>query len=902
MTSNTKTVVSNFKMKIEAFVTNSPSHDYFIEAPWLFVFYRDRNLRQQGWKIHLSATRENCSEILDAVIPILIKAQCDFKLCMDLETLCNLNDWHSFRESSGKFITIYPFSDEDAVVIANDCFEATKRFKGPRILSDMQYKRSIVHYRYGAFEKKVVYNALGGEEHVLSDNLGNLVEDRRGLSFRAPPWVTLDPFTGQRLDLPNNNLPPKPNNLRLKGRYVPEVAYLHSNKGSVFRGRDLTNGAKVVIKEGRPGVGLDLVGRDAADLIRREYSILKRLEYSAIFPKPIEIFDAGGHTFLVEEFIPGPTLRRYVFEHPKLRVGQEELLGIFTQVVKLVQQAHGLGVILRDLTPNNIIVQPDGQVRLIDAGITFLTDEDEPAVAAGTHHYASPEQIAARSPRPEDDYYLLGTTLFYLATGRDPVWGRDESPNPRTFADRATLYLDRAVEASYVPAWVIPVILKCTDADPSRRWGPARILDYLEGYLGVVHERDQGDPSQRAAPETEDVAQAVSEGVSFLLRTLQQNGLDAKPWTAPIPVDPHAVYYGTAGVAATILRLLGNTSEDTSWRQDLMTVGSRLTEDLERTPRACPGLYFGQAGIIWFLLDASRALRSAELLDAAARQAMKLPVENMLHDLTHGSAGVGLTLLRCWLETGHNAYLDRAVQVGDRLSSLVEESDDGVFWVVGHGPKNAFSGKRYFGLAHGTAGVALFFLHLAALEVPGALEFASRALEAIIATTKLEDEAASWLSEPNAMRLPSWCHGSAGFGTVFARAHLVTGKVHYKYLAHLALKHALASRWRVGNALCHGLAGTLELANDLKVFYPEDTIAQEVASVVELMMQSRFIANGASVFTDERQGKWSPGFSVGLAGVLAALDRHLRGGERLFMLDGLLLEQASRHRSLDDHL
>ncbi|MGC8885066.1 MAG: FHA domain-containing protein [Candidatus Nanoarchaeia archaeon] len=116
---------------------------------WAKTEQRIKNIPPQGWKIHISAFPENAIEISKIVLPILQKEDVDHKVT-------KMNGLEQFNSKGGpqqgKFITIYPKDDTQAVKIAKmlDKALAGKNFKGPKIPTDKQYK-NIIYYRYGCF-------------------------------------------------------------------------------------------------------------------------------------------------------------------------------------------------------------------------------------------------------------------------------------------------------------------------------------------------------------------------------------------------------------------------------------------------------------------------------------------------------------------------------------------------------------------------------------------------------------------------------------------------------------------------------------------------------------------------------------------------------------------------------
>jgi eukaryotic-like serine/threonine-protein kinase len=166
-------------------------------------------------------------------------------------------------------------------------------------------------------------------------------------------------------------------------------------------------------------------GTGLAQRMAREREILAVLEH----PRIARLYDAGvtpeGRPWMALECVTGLPIDIYCEQH-KLDVHQR--LELFLQVTDAVAHAHARLIVHRDLKPNNILVTPEGEVRLLDFGVAKLL-EDEPDAAANltrlvgsaaTPGYASPEQIGGRLITVATDVYSLGIVLYELLVGQRP--------------------------------------------------------------------------------------------------------------------------------------------------------------------------------------------------------------------------------------------------------------------------------------------------------------------------------------------------------------------------------------------------------------------------------------------------------------------------------------------------
>lgn len=167
----------------------------------------------------------------------------------------------------------------------------------------------------------------------------------------------------------------------------------------------------------------------------REGRVLAGLEH----PHIARLIDVGesahGQRYIVLEYIDGERIDHWCDRH---QTAIDARLRLFLQVCDAVSYAHAHLVVHRDLKPSNILVQEDGEVKLLDFGVAKLLTGDTPtdgaelteltsaAGAAFTPEYASPEQFEGRPVSVTSDVYSLGVVLYLLLTGRRP-YGEDAS-------------------------------------------------------------------------------------------------------------------------------------------------------------------------------------------------------------------------------------------------------------------------------------------------------------------------------------------------------------------------------------------------------------------------------------------------------------------------------------------
>ncbi len=176
---------------------------------WICLVPAGVKLAPQGWKLHISATSRNAAGGLAAVAPILIGEGVPFKFAATRKQMALLNSSDTPREAAGKFITVYPLDDAQALRLAEVCDVATRGLHGPAILSDRALRPgSLVHYRYGAFQGSGAFDKDGQMVSVIRDPQGGAVPDERRAWFTPPEWVT-HPFAAAQ-QLANTDAPQRP--------------------------------------------------------------------------------------------------------------------------------------------------------------------------------------------------------------------------------------------------------------------------------------------------------------------------------------------------------------------------------------------------------------------------------------------------------------------------------------------------------------------------------------------------------------------------------------------------------------------------------------------------------------------------------------------------------------------
>ncbi|WP_326837226.1 protein kinase [Amycolatopsis rhabdoformis] len=208
---------------------------------------------------------------------------------------------------------------------------------------------------------------------------------------------------------------PAPGPRLVAGRYLLLGELGRGGMGIVWRAQDQVIGRQVAIKELRLP---DLEGQAVfSERVLREVRTGGRLNDPAV----VTVYDVvtdNGATFIVMELVEAPTLADLVRSQGPMPAAHVAVIG--DRVLAALQAAHSAGIVHRDVKPANIMVAPDGRVKLTDFGIAHAIDDPRlttSGVIVGSPAFMAPERVEGREAMPESDLWSLGATLFFAVEG-----------------------------------------------------------------------------------------------------------------------------------------------------------------------------------------------------------------------------------------------------------------------------------------------------------------------------------------------------------------------------------------------------------------------------------------------------------------------------------------------------
>ncbi len=257
------------------------------------------------------------------------------------------------------------------------------------------------------------------------------------------------------------------------GRYRISGLLGTGGMGEVFRADDLKLGQAVALKflPARLAHQPLLLGRLHEEV---------RLGRLVAHPNVCRIYDIvewEGAQFVAMEYVEGEDLARLL-----KRIGRfapDKAVEIARGIAAGLLAAHAKGVLHRDLKPANVMIDAQGESRMMDFGLALSAAESQPGVLAGTPAYVAPEQLLGEPATVQSDLYALGLVMYELVTGRR-VHGA------RSFSERMGRRTDEIAKPSLVVRDVDPaveaIILRCLENDPAARPRSAReVIEALPG-------------------------------------------------------------------------------------------------------------------------------------------------------------------------------------------------------------------------------------------------------------------------------------------------------------------------------------------------------------------------------------------------------------------------------------
>ena len=364
------------------------------------------------------------------------------------------------------------------------------------------------------------------------------------------PETLIDPLVGRVVD----------------GRYVVRELIARGGMASVYRATDKRLGRDIALKI----MSAELLGQssDFSSRFRREARSAARLTH----PGMVRVYDQGTDgdlNYLTMELIEGPNLRQRLLLEGTLPLG--EAMRIAEKLLETIGAAHRMGLVHRDVKPENVLIDSDGEPKLADFGLARAVTEVTSTTTGtilGTVAYLGPELVSKGLSDARTDVYAMGILLYEMVTGRQPF----TAPSAIEVASRH-VHEDVPPPSSYV-LWLPPefdaLIARMADRDPRKR--PSDANEALALVRQTRSMIDEPTLDRRAEPPTGSQARlrgsqptAVIEPVPTGQTVTLPIGLgedfadDGDDWdgdiapTDDVPAKPRLAWWVGALAAAAIM-------------------------------------------------------------------------------------------------------------------------------------------------------------------------------------------------------------------------------------------------------------------------------------------------------------------------------------------------------------
>ena len=402
------------------------------------------------------------------------------------------------------------------------------------------------------------------------------------------------------------------------GRYQVIEELGKGGMGKVYKVFDTKIKEKIALKLIKPEIASD---RETIERFSNELKLARKIRHKNVCGM-FDISESEGAHFITMEYVGGEDLKSMIRMTGMLGVGT--VLSVGKQICDGLMEAHGQGVVHRDLKPTNIMIDKGGNAKIMDFGIARSLREKGitgPSVLIGTPEYMSPEQAEAKEVDHRSDIYSLGIILYEMAAGRVPFEGDtalsiamkhkgDVPKNPKQFNP-------------HIPEDLAGVILKCLEKDRSRRYQTA------SDVRAELERIEKGLPTtERVAPERKPFT-SKQITVSFRLKkviipaaaivALAVIGialLKVMPKKAASPAAP-----SNRSIAVLPFENLGDPSKDEAFASgitdDITTQLSKISELDVRSQESARKYKKSDLG----MKEIGRALNAAHILVGSVRRA-----------------------------------------------------------------------------------------------------------------------------------------------------------------------------------------------------------------------------------------------------------------------------------------
>jgi serine/threonine protein kinase len=284
--------------------------------------------------------------------------------------------------------------------------------------------------------------------------------------------------------------------------------------GTVYKAFDSKIREIVALKLLKPEIASDI---EIIERFRNEIKLARQVSHRHVC-RMYDLDEEWLSIYISMEYVPGEDLKSFIRRSGHLN--EAKAVGLARQILEGLVEAHRLGVVHRDLKPQNIMIDRDGNAKIMDFGIArslHTKGSTGTGVIIGTPEYMAPEQAEGRDVDHRVDIYALGAILFEMVTGRVPFEG--ETPLSIVLKHRSEPPADPRTLNAQVSDGLSRIILKCLEKSRERRYRTA--AEALEDLTAI--EKGLPSPTQVTARAKPVTTREIT--VKFTLKKLLWPGL-----------------------------------------------------------------------------------------------------------------------------------------------------------------------------------------------------------------------------------------------------------------------------------------------------------------------------------------------------------------------------------------
>ncbi|NIN92194.1 protein kinase, partial [bacterium] len=269
--------------------------------------------------------------------------------------------------------------------------------------------------------------------------------------------------------------------------------------GRVYRAVDKKLKEEVALKLLKPEIASD---KKTIDRFSNELKFARKIAHKNV-GRMYELLEDKGAHFITMEYVAGQDLKGLIRQTGQLAIGTA--VSIAKQVCEGLIEAHRLGIVHRDLKPSNLMIDKEGNARIMDFGIARSLRAKGitgAGVMIGTPEYMSPEQVEGKETDQRSDIYSLGVMLYEMLTGRMPFEG--DTAFAVGLKQKSEIPRDPKEINSQIPDDLSRLILRCMEKDKAKRYqSPGEVYSELKNIEKGIPTTDRVVPKRKALTSRE---------------------------------------------------------------------------------------------------------------------------------------------------------------------------------------------------------------------------------------------------------------------------------------------------------------------------------------------------------------------------------------------------------------